>query len=36
MEKFKDKRKIMKAHLVTHSYEEDSHNLKNDSPTCIL
>ena len=26
-EKFKDKRK-------PHGYEEDSHNLKNDSPTC--
>ena len=30
-EKFKDKRKTMKAHL---GYEEDSHNLKTDSPTC--
>ena len=34
MEKFKDKRKIMKACLVVCGYEEDSHNLKTDSPTC--
>ena len=33
-EKFKDKRNIMKAHLVVCGYEEDSHNLKTDSPTC--
>ena len=33
MEKFKDKRKIMKACLVAYSYEEDSHNLKTDSLT---
>ena len=24
----------MKAHLAAHSYEEDLHNLKTDSPTC--
>ena len=34
MEKFKDKRKIMKAHFVTRGYKEDSHNLKTDSLTC--
>ena len=34
MEKFKDKKKIMKVHLIACSYEEDSHNLKTDSPTC--
>ena len=34
MEKFKDKRKIMKAYLITCGYEEDLHNLKTDSPTC--
>ena len=33
-EKFKDKRKIMKACSVACVYEEDSHNLKTDSPTC--
>ena len=32
-EKFKDKRKIMKARFITCGYEEDSHNLKTDSPT---
>ena len=34
MEKFKDKRKIMKACLVARGYEENSHNLKTDSPAC--
>ena len=34
VEKFKDKRKIMKACLVAHGYEEASYNLKTDSPTC--
>ena len=34
MEKFKDERKIIKVHLVAHGYEEDSHNLKTNSPTC--
>ena len=33
IEKFKDKRKIMKPHLVALGYEEDSHNLKTDSST---
>ena len=33
-EKFEDKRKIMKAYFVTHGYEEDSQELKIDSPTC--
>ena len=33
VEKFKDKRKIMKACFVVCGYEEDSHNLKTDSPT---
>ena len=33
MEKFKKKKKIMRACLVAHGYEEDSHNLKTDSPT---
>ena len=28
MEKFKDKRKIMKARIVAWDYEVDSHNLK--------
>ena len=32
--KFKDKRKIMKAHLIAHGYEGDSHDLKTDSQTC--
>ena len=34
MEKFKDKRKIMKACLIVCGYEEDSHNLKTDSTIC--
>ena len=33
-EKFKDKKKIMKAYRVAHGYEEDSHNMKTDSPIC--
>ena len=34
MDKYKDKRKIMKAHFVADIYEEDSNNLKTDSPIC--
>ena len=34
MEKFKDKKKIIKVHLVARGYKENSHNLKTDSPTC--
>ena len=34
MEKFNDNKKIMKACLVAHNYEEDLHNLKTDCPTC--
>ena len=34
MEKFKDKKKIIKANVVACDYEEDSHYLKTDSPTC--
>lgn len=33
-EKSMNGKKIMKAHLVARGYEEDSHNLKTDSPTC--
>ena len=35
MEKSKDNKKIMKACLVVHGYEEDLPNLKADSPTYI-
>ena len=34
MEKFKDKKKIMKVCLVAHGHDEDSLNQKTDSPTC--
>ena len=33
MEKSKDNKKIMKACLVTHGYEENLHNLEADSST---
>ncbi|GAB1599998.1 hypothetical protein Ahia01_000277300 [Argonauta hians] len=33
-EKVKDNKKVMKARLVARGYEENSHSLKTDSPTC--
>lgn len=33
-ERYKDNKKIMKVHFVSHGYEEDSYNLKTDSSTC--
>ena len=33
-EKFKDGKKIVKAHLVARGFEEDSSNFTKDSPTC--
>lgn len=33
-ERYKDNKKIMKVHFVSHGYEKDSYDLKTDSSTC--